>query len=144
MAIFSEQHYGDFFEQRKSYRHQSLVSLRKREGLPEPEMIDGKAMYRDEEGKLHPWAIGKRKGMELKVADSYFGGDVVIEPLEVSEDGRPLSLEIADLERDIQGVRESWGVTFGEASEPAPDFRVNDLSDETVDKSIQEYIHGRD
>lgn len=134
------QRQGNFHEIRKEYRQQALVSLRKREGIPEPEVIAGQMMYRDENGEPHPWAIGKRKGMEIKVADSYFGGDVVIEPLEVSEDGRPLSAEIADLERDVQGVRESWGVSFGESGEPTPDFRVNDLSEKGVDSAIQEYI----
>ena len=49
------QRQGDWFEQRKQYRAQALVALRKREGLPSPVDADGVFLETrfDDQGNAH-------------------------------------------------------------------------------------------
>ena len=142
MKIFEEQHYGDFLEQRKQYRAEALDSLREREGIPAPEFIDGMWQYRDEEGNPHPWATGKRKQPDAAEMDEFWSGADArtFEILPVARDGKPIEVEVKDLERDAQLVHDAGGVSFGDASEPTPDFQIANFSDETVDAAIQGYI----
>ena len=57
------QRVSDWFEQRKAYRLQALLTLRKREGLPSPVDIDGNPLETryDDQGQAHYYrADGKR------------------------------------------------------------------------------------
>ena len=110
------QRQGDWFEQRKQYRAQALVALRKREGLPSPVDADGvfletrfddqgNARYYDaagnvvkhvlfagagKDGKPGGFAIGKRKGAGIDEASaSWYDNGAAFEELEVVKLGRP-------------------------------------------------------
>ena len=137
------QRYGDWWEQRKEYRQQALVDLRKREGIPAPELIDGKWMYRDSEGEPYPWAVGKQTLPSAEEMDQFWDGvDArTFEIREVASDGRPISDEIRDLERDAQLIRDTQSVSFGDSSEPNPDFRLDSLDDASVDSAIQKMVN---
>jgi hypothetical protein len=163
----SVQRIGDFFEQRKSYRQAALTALRKREGLPIP--VDennvpletrfddqGQAHYYDaagnkvdkvlffgtgKDGKPGGFAVGKRKGEERELAEQNWNrSDTAFQILEVSEDGRKLSDELRDLNRDAAGMEVASFVSHGSASEQAPDLELAGTSDEEVDAGLQEYL----
>ena len=175
------QRQGDWFEQRKQYRAQALVALRKREGLPSPVDADGvfletrfddqgNAHYYDargnvvehvlfagagKDGKPGGFAIGKRKGVSHKEADRNWNRtpaeelplhlrqgerEEQFQILEVSEDGKKIEDEIRDLNRDSAAYERSERVSHGPASQQAPGFILDGLSDEAVDASLQEYL----
>jgi hypothetical protein len=187
------QRQGDWFEQRKQYRAQALVALRKREGLPSPVDADGvfletrfddqgNAHYYDargnvvehvlfagagKDGKPGGFAIGKRKGAGIDEASaSWYNNDAAFEHLEVvkegrpfddlspdssaggvgfdvlevSEDGRKIKDELNDLNRDSAAYELAERVSHGPASQQAPEFILDGLSDEAVDASLQEYL----
>ena len=61
MAIELFQRMENWWEQRAEYRKQALASLRRREGIPTPELVDGKMQYRQPDGTYSTMAIGTRK-----------------------------------------------------------------------------------
>ena len=161
------QRVGDFFEQQKAFRLAALISLRKREGLPSPVSVDGAPLetrmddsgntaYYDaagkkvdhvlfagagRNGKPGGMAIGKRKGSSLAEADAAWGSPYSgFKILEVAEDGRKLADELADLNRDAASMAGAIEVSYGAASEQAPDLVLNGTSDEAVDAGLQEYL----
>lgn len=149
MPILTEQHQdaGDFFEQRRVYRAEALKSLREREGIPAPELVEGRWQYRDSEGKLHPWAQGRRKQKPKEEMDQFWGAGVPsFEVMEVSEDGKPLKQELRDLARDAELVAQTQGVSHGDHGEPVADFVLESLDDKNVDEALQDRIgkHERD
>ena len=154
MAFEMFQRFGDWFEQRAEYRKQALASLRRREGLPIPEMVDGKMQYLQPDGSYSTMAIGTRKqdsetfidekGVPRTVptvaAASAWGRDNEFEILEVAEDGRKLTDELLDLNRDSVTYAQSERVSHGDASEQAPELVLDGTSDEEVDQKLQEYL----
>ena len=160
---------GHFFEQRKAYRLANLLSLRMREGLPGPvddqgnpletRMDDsGDAAYYNaagekvtrvlfagagRDGKPGSFATGTRKGAPLEDAtQNWASGHSAFEILEVSEDGRKLADELADLDRDAQGMSVAEKVSHGREGEQAPELVLDGTSDEEVDQRLQEYLKG--
>ena len=161
MPIENYQRYGSFFELREEYRKQALASLRKREGLPTSEHLKGAfyqradGFYRTPPGKevfldttMYPngndgfttWAVGTRKGAGIDEAEKNWGRESQFQILEVSEDGRKLTDEIDDLNRDAKTFELAEKVSHGAASEQAPDLELSGTSDEEVDASLQKYL----
>ena len=158
----------DFWEQRKTFRAAALAALRKREGLTSP--VDpagspletrfddqGQAYYvspdgtrvervlfagAGKEGKPGAFAVGSRKGEARELADaSWHSPSPDFEILEVSEDGRKLSDELRDLDRDAQGMAIAERVSHGEAGEQAPCLELNSLSDyEDIEDRLQAFM----
>lgn len=161
MPIEQFQRYGDWWELREEYRKQALASLRCREGLPISEKLVGAfyqrpdGFYRGPPGKevfldttLYPngnggyvqWATGTKKGMSRKEADQHWGRSSEFEILEVSEDGKKLADELADLDRDAAGMEMAERVSHGMAGEQAPALVLDGTSDEEVDQKLQEFL----
>jgi hypothetical protein len=141
MPIEQFQRYGSLWELREEYRAQALVALRKREGIPTPELIDGKMQYRQPDGTYSTMAVGARKGQPRELADAHWNSpDPEFEILDVTEDGRRLADELLDLDRDAAGMELGGRVSHGRESEPAPDLVLTDTSDEEVDAKLQEYL----
>jgi hypothetical protein len=167
VPIEQYQRQGDWYELRKEFRQAALIALRKREGLPQP--VDennvpletrfddeGKAHYYDasgnkvdkvlwagtgKDGKPGGFAIGKRKGVGIDEAEQHWNNSSPsFQILEVSEDGTKLETELNDLSRDSSTYAQSSRVSYGDASEQAPDFELNGTSDEEVDRKLQKYI----
>jgi hypothetical protein len=151
----------DWWDQRAEFRKQALQNLRKREGLPTSERLVGSfyqradGFYREPPGKevfldttMYPngnggytqWAKGTRKGLSREEADKNWGRSGGFEILEVAEDGRKLSDELRDLDRDATLVEEASRVSHGAESEQAPELVLTDTSDEEVDRGLQEYL----
>jgi hypothetical protein len=157
----------DWQGQRKQYRAQALVALRKREGLPGP--VDetgapletrfddeGNAHYYDaqgnkvdkvlfagtgKDGKPGGFAIGKRKQEPKEIAEQNWNrSDTAFEILEVSEDGKHIEDELRDLNRDSANYTQAEKVSHGSASQQAPDLELSGTSDEEVDSALQEYL----
>ena len=154
MAIEKFQRYGSFWELREEYRADVLKNLRKREGLPTPELVDGKMQYLQPDGSYSTMTVGSRKQDSATVIDeqglprvvptaaldSAWGREGEFEILEVSEDGRKLADELRDLSRDVQGMQMAERVSHGAESEQAPELVLTDTSDEEVDRGLQEYL----
>lgn len=161
------QRVGDFFDLRREYRLAALISLRKREGLPQPvdeqgnlletRMDDfGNAVYYSpsgeqvkkvlfagtgKDGKPGSFAIGTRKGEARELADaSWNRSDAEFDILEVAEDGRSIHDELRDLDRDSKGMEIAERVNHGAEGEQAPGFELDGTSDEEVDAKLQEYL----
>jgi len=161
------QRVGDFFEQRKQFRAAALTALRKREGLPIPVDEnnnpletrfddDGNAHYykadgtqaqrvmwqgAGKDGKPGAFAIGHRKGPDRELADlNWHRADSEFEILEVAEDGRKLSDELRDLDRDAAGLEMAQQVSHGAESEQAPGLELGGTSDEEIDRVLQDYL----
>ena len=148
------QRFGDWFEQRAEYRKQALVSLRKREGLLTPEMVDGKMQYLQSDGSYSTMAVGTRKqdsettidekGVPRTVptagVDAAWNRDGGFQILEVAEDGRKLSDELKDLDRDSSTFELSEKVSHGDAGEQAPGFELANTSDEEIDETLQKFL----
>ena len=161
------QRVGDWFEQRSQFRAAALQALRKREGLPQP--VDpqgtpletrfddqGHAHYSDasgkkvdrvlfegtgRKGKPGGFAIGKRKGLSREEADLDWNRPAEsFQILETAEDGRKLSEELKDLNRDSDVFAISQNVSHGDVGEQAPGLVLDGLKDEEVDARLQEYI----
>ena len=138
------QRIGDWFEQRKQFRSAALVALRKREGLPSP--VDennapletrfddnGSVHYFDpqgkqvdrvlwanagKDGKPGAFATGTRKQEDRALAEqNWYRTDNEFQILDVAEDGRLLTDELRDLDRDATGVEIAGRVSHGEAGE---------------------------
>ena len=160
MAIEMFQRLGDWFEQRAEYRKQALASLRKREGLPTSMHLKGDfyqradGFYRDPPGTqvwldttMYPngnggyiqWATGTRKGLSREEADKNWGRSN-FEILDIAEDGRKLTDELKDLDRDAQGMEIAQRVSHGAAGEQAPDLVLGGTSDDEIDQKLQEYL----
>ena len=133
---------GDFFGLRQQYRHEALVALRKREGIPAPELVDGRWMYRGADGKFHCQATGCRKGPSVEQVDEFWGSDPLdaFTVLPVSESGTPIEKEAADLAKFANEYKIADKVSHGDASEPNPGFDLDGLDDAVVDAAIQEYV----
>ena len=154
MAIEKFQRYGNFWELREEYRADALKNLRKREGLPTPEMIDGKMQYRQADGTYSTMAVGTRKQESETVIDekgiprtvptsgvaAAWGQNPDFEILEVAEDGRKLSDELKDLDRDSSTFQQSERVSHGDAGEQAPGFELVNTSDEEIDETLQKFL----
>ena len=167
MAIEMFQRMSDFWEQRKTFRAQALTALRKREGLPLPVDSHGNELetrfddqgaahyYNAEgkrvdqvlfqgtgkEGKPGAFAVGTRKGEAREIADaSWNSPDPGFEILEVAEDGRKLSDELNDLDRDANAFELSQKVSHGAAGEQAPDLELSGTSDEEIDETLQKFL----
>lgn len=166
MAIELFQRLGDYFEQRREFRAAALTALRKREGLPSPVDRDGNLLETrfDDQGAAHyyngagkrvdevlwqgagkdgkpgAFAIGRRKGEARELADASWGQESEFEILEVAEDGRRLTDELRDLDRDATGMEVAQRVSHGEAGEQAPGLVLNDLSDAEIDNRLREYL----
>jgi len=161
MPFEQYQRMGDFWELREEYRKAALESLRRREGLPTSERLLGAfyqradGFYREPPGKevsldttMYPngnggfvtWATGTRKGLSRKDADQHWGRTNSFEILDVAEDGRKLTDELRDLDRDARGMEVSERVSHGTASEQAPELVIDGTSDEEVDVRLQEYL----
>jgi len=165
--LFQFQPQGDFFEQRREYRQAALVALRKREGLPSPADAEGNALetrFDDagsayyvspdgtrvervlwagagKDGKPGAFAVGARKGEHHTAADAHWGDpNAPFEILEVSEDGRKLTDELRDLDRDATGMEIAERVSHGMAGEQAPGFELDGTSDAEVDARLQEFL----
>lgn len=161
------QRVGDYWELREEFRKQALVSLRRREGLPTSEHLRGAfyqradGFYRDPPGRevfldttLYPngqggfsqWSTGTRKGETREDAEkNWAAGRSAFEILEVAEDGRKLSDELADLGRDAERFHQAGRVSHGQESEQAPGLRLADCSDEEVDARLQDFLkRGKD
>jgi hypothetical protein len=162
------QRVGDWWEQRKAYRLAALLSLRKREGLPQPVSEDGtpletrmddsgQAYYvspdgtrvervlfagAGKDGKPGAFAVGQRKGADRAEADQHWGrqDSVGFEILEVADDGRKLVDELLDLNRDAATMERAEQVSHGVASEQAPELELADCSDAEVDRKLQSYL----
>jgi hypothetical protein len=161
------QRVGSFFEQRREYRAQALKNLRKREGLPSPvdengspletRMDDyGNATYHNaagekvdrvlfagagKDGKPGSFAVGQRRGDPLDEATrNWASGHSAFEILDVAEDGRRLSDELEDLDRDSSTFALAETVSHGVESEQAPGFEITGTSDEEIDQRLQEYL----
>jgi hypothetical protein len=157
----------NWWEQRKQYRLANLLSLRRREGLPEPVDADGNPLETrmDDEGRVTyhaadgsevsrvlfagagrdgkpgSFAQGTRKGEALKQADLHWSrADAEFEILEVAEDGRRLTEELLDLNRDAGTYEIAEQVSHGEAGEQAPDLVLDGTGDAEVEKRLQEYL----
>jgi hypothetical protein len=161
MPFEQYQRMGSFWELREEYRKAALESLRRREGLPTSERLLGAfyqradGFYREPPGKevsldttMYPngnggfvaWATGTRKGISHEDADQNWGRTNWFEILDVAEDGRRLTDELRDLDRDARGMEVSERVSHGTASEQAPDLLIEGTSDEEVDARLQEYL----
>jgi hypothetical protein len=155
MPIDFFQRVGDFFEQRREYRQAAIKALRRREGLPTPELVDGKMQYRQPNGTYSTMAVGARKQESETVIDEKGiprtvptsevaaawdrGGGFEIP--EVAEDGRKLSDELRDLDRDAAGMEMGSRVSHGVEGEQAPDLQItNPADDEEIDEKLQEYL----
>ena len=154
MAIELFQRMENWWEQRAEYRKQALINLRKREGLPTPELIDGKMQYRQPDGSYSTMATGTRrqesetvideKGIPRTVPTSGVaaawdrGGGFEI--LEVSEDGRKLSDELRDLARDAEGMEVASRISHGSAGEQAPELVLDGTSDDEIDEVLQKFL----
>ncbi len=161
------QRVGSFFELRREYRAQALKNLRKREGLPSPvdengspletRMDDyGNATYHNaagekvdrvlfagagKRGKPGSFAVGQRRGDPLDEATrNWASGHSAFEILDVAEDGRRLSDERNDLDRDSSTFEIAERVSHGSASEQAPDLHLANTSDEEVDEALQKFL----
>lgn len=169
MAIDFFQRVGDWYEQRREYRQAALKALRKREGLPSPVDRDGNELETcfDDQGNAHYYnqagkrvdqvlwqgyergqgkqaggfAIGSRKGEARELADaSWHRPDAEFEILDVAEDGRKLSDELADLDRDAGTMEIAEKVSHGTAGEQAPELRLDGTSDEEIDETLQKFL----
>ena len=161
------QRIGDYFEQRKAFRLAALVALRKREGLPSPVDADGapletriddfgNAAYYNpagekvtrvmfsgagRDGKPGSFAVGQRKGAPLDDATrNWAEGRSAFEILDVAEDGRKLTEELLDLNRDAATYARAERVSHGAEGEQAPDLVLDGTTDEEVDARLQEYL----
>ena len=163
------QRVGDFFDLRKEYRLNALLSLRRREGLPSPvdaeghpletrmddfgnatyHSADGKQVTRvlfagsGRDGKPGAFAVGQRKGMDKAEADAQWGsidGVGEFQILDVAEDGRKLADEMLDLNRDAGAFGIAERISYGPAGEQAPGFEWFGTSDAEVDARLQEYL----
>jgi hypothetical protein len=164
---FEVEQVTDWYGQRKQFRAAALTALRKREGLPSPVDVNGVALETrfDDQGKAHYYdasgnkvdkvmfagagkdgkpggfAIGKRKGAGIDEAEKNWNKtDTAFQILEVSEDGKKLSDELNDLDRDSRNFQLSEKVSHGSQSEQAPDLALSNLSDEEVESKLQEYL----
>jgi hypothetical protein len=145
MAILTERYEdaGDFFGLRQDYRKRNLERVRREFGLPVPEIVEGRAIYRDADGNEHPWHQSQRREPSVEEIEEFWGGSPAITPLTVAEDGVPISAEGRDLERDLGNLLRSETVTHG--VEANPEFRVSDpLNEQAVDRELQEYIKNHD
>jgi hypothetical protein len=155
MPIEQFQRYGSFWELREEFCKNALASLRKREGLPTPELIDGKMQYLQPDGSYSTMATGTRKQDSETVIDEkgvprtvptadvmagWGPGGGGFQILEVSEDGRKLTDELLDLHRDAGTYEIAERVSHGSASQQAPDFELDGTSDEEVDSKLQDYL----
>jgi hypothetical protein len=161
MPIEQYQREGNYWEKREEYRKAALASLRRREGLPTSERLVGAfyqradGFYREPPGRevfldttMYPngndgfvtWAKGTRKGEDRTEAEKNWGREAQFQILEVSEDGRKLADELLDLHRDAGTYEIAERVSHGPASQQAPGFILDGLSDEAVDASLQEYL----
>jgi len=127
------QRQGDWFEQRKQYRAQALVALRKREGLPSPVDADGvfletrfddqgNAHYYDargnvvehvlfagagKDGKPGGFAIGKRKGVSNEEADRNWNRTPAEElPLHLRQGEREEQFQILEVSEDGKKIED--------------------------------------
>lgn len=152
----------NFWEKREEYRKNALASLRKREGLPTSEHLRGAfyqradGFYRNPPGKevfldttMYPngndgftaWAVGTRKGEDRIEAEKNWGrSDSAFHILDIAEDGRKLTDELNDLNRDAATYAQSERVSHGSAGEQAPELELSGTSDEEVDTKLQEYL----
>jgi hypothetical protein len=155
MPIEQFQREGNYWEKREEYRKAALASLRRREGLPTPELIDGKMQYLQPDGSYSTMAVGTRKQESETVIDekgvprtvptagvaSGWGSDVPgFHIPEVAEDGTLLKDELRDLSRDASTFQIAGSVSHGSASQQAPDLELPGTSDEEVDSALQEYL----
>ena len=116
------------------------------------------------DGKPGSFAVGQRKGEAREDAFKHWpkGSEVAEVPiedlpwhlqhaarrkalgefeiLEVAEDGRLLTEELNDLNRDARGMEIAQQVSYGTKSEQAPGFDLAGTSDEEVDARLQEYL----
>jgi hypothetical protein len=69
-----------------------------------------------------------------------WGGSHDFEILDIAEDGRLLSDELADLNRDSTSYEISERVSHGDASQQAPGLVLDGTSDAEVDEKLQEYL----
>ena len=161
------QRVGDWFEQRKEYRQAALKALRIREGLPRPVDQDGNDLETrfDDQGQAHyynqsgkrvdhvlfagsgkdgkpgSFAVGTRRQEPREIADtSWHSPDPGFEILEVAEDGRKLSDELKDLDRDSQNLEIYQRVSHGAAGEQAPDLELAGTSDDEIDETLQKFV----
>jgi hypothetical protein len=146
----------DWWDQRAEFRKQTLIALRKREGLPTPELIDGKMQYRQQDESYSTMAVGARKQESETVIDERGiprtvptaevaaawdrGGASEFEILEVAEDGRRLVDELVDLHRDSATYERAEKVSHGREGEQAPDLVLDGTGDDEVDARLQEYL----
>jgi hypothetical protein len=155
MAIELFQRMESWWEQRAEYRKQALINLRKREGLPTPELIDGKMQYLQPDGSYSTMAVGTRKQESETVIDEKGIPRTVptaavsaawdqgsgFEILEVAEDGRKLADELRDLSRDAVGMEMVERVSHGAEGEQAPGLIVENADDDQeIDRVLQEYL----
>lgn len=155
MAIEMFQRMENWWEQRAEFRKQSLASLRRREGLSTLEMIDGKMQYRQLDGTYSTVAVGIRKQESETVIDekgiprtiptaevsAAWDRDGGFEILEVAEDGRKLSDELRDLDRDAAGMEIAAQVSHGDRGEQAPELRIeNTNDDQEIDEVLQKFL----
>ena len=112
-------------------------------------------MYPNGNGGFVTWATGTRK-QDSEVVDANsnsgmafmptsdvvraWGGGSEFQILDVAEDGRKLTDELRDLDRDARGMEVSERVSHGTASEQAPELMIDGTSDEEVDARLQEYL----
>jgi hypothetical protein len=157
----SVQRVGDFWGLREEFRKQALASLRRREGLPTSERLVGAfyqradgfyreppgkevsldtTMYSNGNGGFSNWAMGTRKGLSREEAEDNWGRINQFEVLEVAEDGRRIESELFDLVRDVEAFEKAEKVSHGAQSEQAPDLALSNLSDEEVNRKLQEYL----
>jgi hypothetical protein len=160
------QRVGDFFEQRREYRAQALVALRKREGLPSPVDKNGNELetrfddcgnvrYYNASGEVQEhvlfagsgrngkpgsFAVGTRKQESSELADASWHSDSEFQILDVAEDGTKLSDELKDLDRDSGKFEIAERVSFGAESEMAPGFKLAGTSDEEIDETLQKFL----
>ena len=156
----------NFIEQRKTFRQAALVALRKREGLPSPVDQDGNPLETrfDDQGNAHyynasgekqehvlfagagkdgkpgSFAVGTRKQEPRELADARWHSTNDFEILDISEDGRKLSDELKDLDRDSSNFERSEKVSHGDASEQAPELHLANTSDEEIDETLQKFL----
>ncbi len=154
MAIELFQRMENWWEQRAEYRKQALINLRKREGLPVPETIDGKMQYRQPDGSYSTMATGTRRQESETVIDEKGIPRTVPTPgvaaawergggfeiLEVAEDGRRLEDELRDLDRDATGMEVASRVDHGAAGEQAPELVLDGTSDDEIDEVLQKFL----
>ena len=106
------------------------------------------------DGKPGSFAQGKRQQPSKTVIDekgiprtvpttdvsAAWGHGGGFEILEVADDGRKLTDELRDLNRDADGMALAERVSHGGKSEPTPEFTLSATDEETVDRELQEYI----